>query len=283
MRLVILILAIFSCFSAKAFGRTEIVSSFTIIHYWVGKIAPQINRKSLIESGGELHGYHLNPRDSKALAEANVIIAINPVLEPWLDDWAKANPKKAKVLWLAPNAQPRWLHCWINPAEAKRMVIEIHAHLQASFPLDQAASQASLQALIQEIEDTDKKITALFDPIPPHQRIILSQHDSLAPFTDHYGLKVAETILISNTAECCEPSAKHYADLLKVIREKKIRLITFDEGQNNEIAQRLAEDTQLPPPIPLSFEYLQPPGKEGDTWPSMMLLNARRLAEGLQK
>jgi zinc/manganese transport system substrate-binding protein len=283
MRVIILTLAIFSCFSAKAFGRTEIVSSFTIIDYWVGKIAPDRNRKSLIMSGGELHGYHLNPRDSKALAEARVIIAINPLLEPWLEDWAKANPKKAKILWLAPNAKPQWLHSWINPAEAKRMVIEIHAHLQASLPLDQAAAQASLQSLIHEMEETDKKITDLFAPIPLHHRIILSQHDSLAPFTDHFGLKVAETILISNTAECSEPSAKHYADLLKVIREKKIRLITFDEGQNNEIAQRLAEDTKLPPPIPLSFEYLQLPGKEGDTWPSMMLLNARRLAEGLQK
>lgn len=283
MRIFVLFLSIFTCFAVKAWGQTEVVSSFTVIDYWVSKIAPDIKRKSLIMSGGELHGYHLNPRDSKALAEASVIIAINPLLEPWLEDWVKANPKKAKIIWLAPNAKPQWLHSWINPAQAKRMVIEIHAHLQASFPLDQAASQASLQALIQEIEDTDKKIAAIFAPIPLHHRIILSQHDSLAPFTDHFGLKVAETILISNTAECCEPSAKHYADLLKVIREKEIRLITFDEGQNNEIAQRLAEDTKLPPPIPLSFEYLQPPGKEGDTWPSMMLLNARRLAEGLQK
>lgn len=267
----------------KAFGQAEVVSSFTVIDYWVSKIAPEKKHKSLIMSGGELHGYHLNPRDSKALAEAKVIIAINPQLEPWLDDWKKANPKKAKILWLAPQAKPQWLHSWINPLEAKRMVTEIHAHLQASLQLDEVKSKLALQSLYQEIEETDRKVAALFATIPPQRRIILSQHDSLAPFTEHFGLTVSETILISTTAECSEPSAKHYSDLLKAIREKKIRLITYDEGQNHEIAQRLAEDTQLPSPIPLSFEYLQPLGQEGDSWPSMMLLNARRLAEGLQK
>ena len=283
MRISVLFLSILTCFTVKSWGQTEVVSSFTVIDYWVGKIAPDCIRKSLIMSGGELHGYHLNPQDSKALAEAKVIIAINPQLEPWLEDWKKANPKKAKILWLAPHAQPKGMHAWINPNEAKRMVAEIHAQLQPVLQLDEVKSKLALQSLVQEIDETDKKVAALFAPIPPQRRVILSQHDSLAPFTEHFGLTVAETILISTTAECSEPSAKHYADLLKAIREKKIRLITYDEGQNHEIAQRLAEDTQLPPPIPLSFEYLQPSGKEGDSWPKMMLLNARRLAEGLQK
>lgn len=283
MRIIFLFLTLFSHFPVIVTGQTEIVSSFTVIDYWVGKIAPNRNHKSLIVSGGELHGYQLNTGDSRTLANAKVIIAINPQLEPWLEDWAKANPTKAKVLWLAPHAKPRWLHSWINPPEAKRMVAEIHAHLKATFDLDQSASESALKSLIEEIDDTEKKITTLFSPIPSPRRIFLSQHDSLAPFTDHFGLNVADTILISTTAECSEPSAKHYADLLKVIRQKKIRLITFDEGQNNDIAQRLCEDARLPSPTPLSFEYLQTSGKAGDSWPSMMLLNAQRLAEGLQK
>ena len=48
-------------------------------------------------------------------------------------------------------------------------------------------------------------------------------------------------------------------------------------------AQQLAKDAGLKAPTAVSFEYLQKPGTPGDTWASMMRLNARKLADALQQ
>ena len=90
-------------------------------------------------------------------------------------------------------------------------------------------------------------------------------------------------LLESASAESADPSAKHYADLLKTIRTEKVRVILCDEGQNPAAAQQLAKDAGLKAPTALSFEYLQKPGTPGDTWATMMRLNARKLADALQQ
>ena len=67
----------------------------------------------------------------------------------------------------------------------------------------------------------------------------------------------------------------------QLIRREGIRVIVTDAGQSDAFAQRLAEDAGLPPPLSLSFEYLEPAGRPGDSWTGMMLHNGRRLHEAL--
>ena len=45
----------------------------------------------------------------------------------------------------------------------------------------------------------------------------------------------------------------------------------------------IAKDAGIKAPTALSFEYLQKPGTPGDTWATMMRLNARKLADALQQ
>ena len=92
---------------------------------------------------------------------------------------------------------------------------------------------------------------------------------------------VARTILASSSAESADPSARHFSELLALIRREGIRVIVTDAGQSDIFARRLAEDAGLPPPLSLSFEYLEPAGRPGDSWTGMMLLNGRRLHEAL--
>ena len=66
-----------------------------------------------------------------------------------------------------------------------------------------------------------------------------------------------------------------------MIRKQKICVIVTDAGQNEAFARRLTEDAGLPPPLSLSFEYLEPLGQPGDTWASMMLTNGKRLHQAL--
>jgi manganese/iron transport system substrate-binding protein len=265
-----------------ASNEVELVSSFTIPNEWVGKLTAGTPRAhlALIPSGGELHGYTISASDARVLAKAKVIIGINPQLEPWLAEWAKANQREKDLLWLSPAPLPSGSHLWIVPAEVKTMMRRLKKGLDTA---GIETSEGNLVQALKEIESVEKDVWNTFAPLLPHERQFVTQHPGLEKYAEAFGLKVAGSILESASAESADPSARHYAELLKSIRTQKVRVILCDEGQNPAAAQQLAKDASLPPPTALTFEYLQKRGTPGDTWASMMRLNARKLAEALKQ
>lgn len=257
----------------------QVVSTFTVPDDWVARIIhPKTNHFSLISSGGELHGYTLSAVDARRLAQAKVIVGINPQLEPWLAEWARANLQGKSVLWLHPEPLASGDHLWIVPNEVKRMVLRLKQGLQSS-GVD--ISEDNYNQLLKDINAVEKDLREAFAGLPPDGKVFVTQHPGLEGFAGAFGLKVAGSILESASAESADPSAKRYAELLKLIRARGIKVITTDEGQNQAFAQRLAADAGLPPPISLGFEFLQKPGTPGDSWSTMMRLNGRKLAQAL--
>ena len=261
-------------------AQAQITSSFTIIDYWVEKLLtdPATLHHSIIPSGGELHGYQLSPTDSLKLAKSTVIIGLNPHSEPWLNDWIKANNRADSVIWINQNSQyPS--HPWMNPKAAKEMIKTLYKGLLTQ----KLCSEVNLNQLLTEIDEVNKKIIQTFESVPQNHRVIITQHPNLSAFAEAYDIEVAATILESPEAESADPSAQKYSQLLKTIKARNIRVITCDAGQNNRVAQQLAKDAQINPPLSLTVEYLEKKGAPGDTWPSMMIINAQKISEALKK
>lgn len=227
-----------------------------------------------------MHGYALSSQDAQDLSKARLIVGINPQLEPWLEAWAKANQRENQLLWLHPDPLPSGSHVWTIPAEVKRMIGRLKiGMLKAGIKV----SENNEQQLLKEIDAVEKDVWDIFAPLLPHERQFVTQHPGLEKYAERFGLKVVGCLLESASAESADPSAKHYATLLKAIRQHQVRLILCDEGQNPHAAQQLAKDAGIPPPVAVSFEYLQPRGRPGDSWASMMRLNARKVAEALKQ
>ncbi len=269
-------------------AKPLVISSFTIIADWVQVIGgKRFEFVNLVPSHSETHGYQLNARNARDLRRASLIVGMSPTLEPWLEDWAKANDRSARVVWLfderqagheghAHGSDP---HAWTNPAEVKKMVRTLATHL-GKIGSEKDAENSYIQ-YVKEIDRVDQELRQLFATLPAARRNLVTQHANLGHFAESYGLRVARTILTSSSAESADPSARHFSELLALIRREGIRVIVTDAGQSDAFAQRLAEDAQLPPPLSLSFEYLEPAGRPGDSWTGMMLLNGRRLHEAL--
>jgi ABC-type Zn uptake system ZnuABC Zn-binding protein ZnuA len=282
LRKITVILALIWANLGRAQG--DVISSFTIIDYWTGRLIPEsISHKSLIPSGGELHGYQMSPADLRLLNGSKLAVGLNPLAEPWLADWAKANHREADVLWLNPNPSRQLLHAWLNPEAAKAMVIQLNTELSTRFKIPKKESQVSINKLLKEIDETAVVLKKLFASTPEARRKMVTYHPSLESFADYFKIEVVATIVESSIAESADPSVQRYSEILKRIKKENVRLVACDEGQNRRIAEQLTTDSQLPSPISLSFEYLQPPGNLGDTWPTMMIMNAQKIADGLQK
>ncbi len=261
-------------------ARAQITSSFTIIDYWVGKLLtePGAIHQSIIPSGGELHGYQLTPSDSLKLSKSRVIIGLNPHSETWLNDWIKANNRSASVIWINEKFG-QVSHPWMSPAISKAMVKTLHDGLM----IRKLSSEVNLNQVLAEINNTELSVIREFATVPESRRIIVTQHPNLSAFAEAFNLEVAGSILESPEAESADPSAQNYSQLLKLIKARNIRVITCDAGQNNRVAQQLAKDAKINPPLPLTVEYLEKKGTPGDTWPSMMLINAQKISEALKK
>ena len=261
-------------------AKAQITSSFTIIDYWVEKLLtdPAAIHQSIIPSGGELHGYQLSPSDSLKLSKSRIIIGLNPQSEPWLNDWMKANNRSSSVIWINEKFS-QVSHPWMSPAATKAMVKTLHEGLMAH----KLSSEANLNQLLAEINDVDVTVSKLFSTIPQNRRIIITQHPSLSAFAEAFNLEVAGSIVECPDAESADPSAQNYSQLLKLIKTKNIRVIICDAGQNNRAAQQLAKDAKIAPPLPITIEYLEKGGTPGDTWPSMMIINASKISEALKK
>jgi len=225
----------------------------------------------------------MSPADLRLLNGSKLVVGLNSLAEPWLADWAKANHREADVLWLNPDPSRKHLHAWLNPESAKTMVSQLSTKLSGHFKIPEKESQVSLSKLLIEIDEASFAVKKLFAAIPEAQRKMVTYHPSLESFADYFKIEVVATVVESSVAESADPSIQRYSEILKLIKKRGVRLIAYDEGQNRRIAEQLTIDSQLPPPTSLSFEYLQPPGNVGDTWPSMMIMNAQKIAEGLQK
>lgn len=261
-------------------ARAQITSSFTIIDYWVEKLLtePGAIHQSIIPSGGELHGYQLTPSDSLKLSKSRVIIGLNPYSETWLNDWIKANNRSASIIWINEKFS-QVSHPWMSPAVSKAMVKTLHDGLM----IRKLSSEVNLNQVLAEIRNAELSVVREFATVPESRRIIITQHPNLSAFAEAFNLEVAGSIIESPEAESADPSAQKYSQLLKLIKARNIRVITCDAGQNNRVAQQLAKDAKINPPLPLTVEYLEKSGTPGDTWPSMILTNAQKISEALKK
>ena len=271
-------------------AKPLVVSSFTIIADWVQVLGgKQVELVNLVPSHSETHGYQLSARNARDLRRAQLIVGMSPTLEPWLEAWAKSHDRTAQLLWLfddrkaahdghAHGSDP---HAWTDPAAVKKMARLLATRLGELMGAEK--TEISYQQYVKEIARVDDELRRLFATLPAGSRSLVTQHANLSHFADSYGLRIARTILASSSAESADPSARHFSELLAVIRREGIRVIVTDAGQNDAFAQRLAEDAGLPPPLSLSFEYLEPAGHPGESWTGMMLHNGRRLHEALSR
>lgn len=267
-----------------AWGATQpegpVVSSFTIPDEWVGRlIGHKTPHFPMIPSGGEVHELALGAREARQLSKAELVVGIHPTLEPWLADWVKGS-YGYDYIWLYEKPLTTGRHVWLVPQDVRDMIKVLRSKLEKR---GYKVSEDAYNQLIKETYSVEKELGTAFGSLPAQRRVFVSQHPGLEGFAGVFGLQVAGTILESPTAETADPSARHYTELLKVIRSQGVRVITVDEGQNHAFAQRLTRDAGIPPPVALSFEYLQKTGTPGDTWSGMMLLNGRRLAQALSQ
>ena len=237
---------------AAAASRFHIVATTTDIQALIKVVAgDKVDVESLAAPTQDPHSLELKPSQLVHLRSALLIVRIGLDHEPWL---ARAQIN-APVLNLSENVRllqtetPRLRverqshvhafgnpHYWLDPENAKAMVISLAHALGKLIPADRAYFDANRDTFIRRV---DERMVAWKKALAPYAGAkIVVVHDTWIYFADRFNLSIVATAEVTPGVPS---SPAELAKLYSRMREAKVRLIIADPNSNDALVRQIAE------------------------------------------
>jgi ABC-type Zn uptake system ZnuABC Zn-binding protein ZnuA len=286
---VALLLAACSSPAGPDANKLVVVASSQVVGDVVSVIgANRIDVTFLIPAGTDPHAYEPAPQDAVRLAEADIIFVngfgLEQNLEPLFPDF------QSKLVIASDGIQPLTLveegeagpdpHVWMNPQNVAIWADNIAQALSAADPPNAASYQQNADAYKDQLQDLDSWAQDQINQISVGDRILVTDHESLGYFADHYDFEIIGSIIPSYSTQS-EPSAGELADLETAIQSFGVKAIFVGKSLNPDLAARVAQDTgvQLAPIYTESFSEQNGPAA---TYLEMMRFDIETIVTALR-
>ena len=172
-------------------------------------------------------------------------------------------------------------HFWLDPNNTIRYVENIRDGLSQADPGNAATYAANATAYITQLKELDRWIADQVKPIPPAQRVLVTNHESLGYFADRYGFTVLGTV-IPSTSTGASPSAQQLAQLIDRVKASQARAIFLEVGANSQLAKQLAQETGVRVVTDLYTESLSEKNAPAPTYIDMMKHDTTTIVNALK-
>lgn len=278
-------------YSVGSEERPLVVSSTTFLDDMVLRIAGDTVRRELIVGpGGDPHVYQPTPRDQVAIERAGLIVLNGYGLEPRVEEMAASvrtghNVTIDAAKGLDPFYEPYAgktvpdPHMWLSVPRAKVYVDNILAALVAMSPENARLYEANAQVFKMELDLVDASVRETIGTIPPENRKLVTTHDAFRYFGNEYGITVVDTVWGVTTDT--EPTPEDVRELVEALRAQNVPAVFIESSVNPKLLEQAAAEAGVRIGGSLYSDSLGLPGSGAHTYSSMMLANARILANGL--
>ena len=233
----------------------------------------------LIPDGQDPHEFQPSARDIETINNADIVISNGLDFEEGLLEVLASAEENGVPQYRVGNhitqrieegdhniADP---HLWLSPANFIQALPSLTSAINeaAGLSIDSAAQSDALTQL-------DEDITSVIKSIP--SCVLVSGHDELGYFSDHYGCTVVGAIIpsFSTTAEA---TASQIANLKKLATENDVKAVFTGLGTPPEISEQLANELGIAA-VSLSTHYLN----GAANYREFMLNLANQIAEVLR-
>jgi len=117
--------------------------------------------------------------------------------------------------------------------------------------------------------------------LPEEDRLLVMNHVSHGYFADRYGFRIAGAV-IPSVATGESPTAKQLAALTETIRAEGVRAIFVELGENPQLADQIAAETEVVVVADLRDHSLSEPDGEAATYIDMMKYDTRLIVDALK-
>lgn len=237
---------------AAAASKLHIVATTSDIQALIKAVAgDKVDVETLAAPAQDPHSLELKPGQLVSLRSASLVVRIGLDHEPWL---ARV-PIQAPVLNLSENVRllqtetPRLRverqahvhafgnpHYWLDPENAKAMVISISRALAKLLPAEAPYFDANRASFIKQV---DAHMAAWQKALAPYAgtRIVVV-HDTWTYFADRFKLSIAAA---AEATPGVPPSPAELAKLYSRMREAGVRLVVADPNSNDALVRQIAE------------------------------------------
>lgn len=171
-------------------------------------------------------------------------------------------------------------HMWLDPNLVITYVENIRDGLSEVDPEGAETYKANADAYIAELKDLDKWIVEQVNTIPAERRLLVTNHEAVGYFAEHYGFEIVGAVIPSLSTDA-GTSAKEMAALIEQIKTTGAPAIFLSEVENPDLANQIADETGVKVVDSLYLETLTD-GAPAATYIEMMKYNVTQIVEGLK-
>jgi zinc/manganese transport system substrate-binding protein len=283
----------------------KVVVTFSILADWVQNVGGEhVEVATIVPAGGDAHTFDPDPSQVASIADADVIFAIGPNFEPWLEDMIASSGSSATYVEVSTgitllddahagegeedhadeevhdhgDADP---HIWGNVANAITAAETIRASLAEADDANADAYQANADAYTEQLTGLDASIREKVATIPEEKRKLVTTHDTFRYYADAYGFEILGTALGSVSTEAGDPSAQDIAALVESIEAAGVPAIFAENVVNPALMQSIADEAGVTLAPTLYTDALGEEGSPGDTYIGMMTYNTDTIVAAL--
>lgn len=169
-------------------------------------------------------------------------------------------------------------HVWMDMARAASGAEIIGAQLSEQTGDDRYAECGTQVAA--DITETEGAVIATLAAIPAEDRILVTDHDSLAYFAQAYDFEIAG-VVVPGGSTLAEPSSAELAELTEVVQSTGVPAIFVNTASPTDLADALANEVGEIAVVPLYIGSVGGPESGAETYQDMMTSNANAIADAL--
>ncbi len=277
--------------SEESGGSVSVVASTTILGSVVGQVVAcgggQVS--TLMPVGADPHDYSPSSADVAAMVNATLVVTNGLGLEEGLKSaLATAKEDGATVFEVGPALDPQPLagttdspdpHVWMDVSRMATAATLIGAEL-ATVTGDANYSTCG-KTVSAALTVTDSEVRDILNSVPVQSRILVTDHEAFGYFDAAYGYATAG-VVIPGGSTLAQPSSSELAALADAVRAAGVKAIFANTANPTALVDALAQEagTQVSV-VELYVGSLGGDGSGADTYQSMMLTDAHRIADAL--
>ncbi len=141
------------------------------------------------------------------------------------------------------------------------------------------------EAYADELLELDAQLQAMFETIPPDNRVLVTNHDALGYLADRYDFELLGTVIPGASTQA-ETDSRSFAELVETIERAGVEVVFADNTDSTVLAEQLASevvgrsdlDVEV---VELYTGSLGEPGSGADSYIGMLRTTAMRITEAL--
>jgi zinc/manganese transport system substrate-binding protein len=130
-------------------------------------------------------------------------------------------------------------HLWMDPLTLKAIIGPLTVELKKDFNLDFSQTAADLES---RLDGLNQKVLDSVAIIPADNRKLITGHESMGYFAQHYNFKLVGVIVPSLSTQA-EVSAADLSQLKVAIKENRVKAIFTELGTSPAIAKAIGDET----------------------------------------